>query len=90
MDCELESLATAKGRGYDRWCAWSAERGLTISGSQHWRQMCVDRASATDIRNHHSFLHRPGIFAVDEPLDSAVAVVFTDQMRIIHRLALSE
>ena len=88
MDCELKGL-TNRG-GYDRGGTWGAERGSTIFGGQHRSEMCVYRAPAANVRNHHSFLHRPGILAGDETLNSAVTVVFPDRMGIVDRLAFGE
>jgi len=88
MDCELKRL-TNRG-GYYRRGARRAERRLTIFGGQDWREMCVYRAPAADICNHHPFLHRPGILAVDEALNSAVTVVFPNRVGIVYGLAFGE
>src|SRR5580658_142668 len=88
MDCELKGLANRGG--YDHRGTWRAERGSTIFGGQHRCEMCVYGAPAANVRNHHSFLHRPGILAVDETLNSAVTVVFPDRVGIVYRLALGE
>jgi len=90
MDRELKGLTTANRGEYDLWCARSAERGSTIFGCQDWREMRVYRAPAADICNHHSFLHRPSILAVDEALDTAVTVVFPNRVGIVHGLAFGE
>jgi hypothetical protein len=90
MKRELQWLTTSNGRRNEFGCTRGAERSLMISGGQNWCEVRVYRAGASNVCNHHALLHRPPVFAIDETLDSAFAVVLRDRMRNVHRLALSE
>jgi hypothetical protein len=59
-------------------------------GGKCWRKILAYRTSTANIRNEHPFLHSPSIIAIDEPSNSAIAIVLDYRVIIVNRLALRE
>jgi len=59
-------------------------------GSKCGRKIRAYGASTANIGNEHTFLHSPSIVAIDEPLNSAIAIVLAYRMIIVYRLAFRE
>jgi len=59
-------------------------------GRKCGRKIRAYGATAANICNEQTFLHSPSIVAIDEPLNSAIAIVLAYGMIIVYRLAFRE
>lgn len=82
-------LGPARGANDDR-CRWRAETVMPTIGSKCGCKIRAYGASTANIGNEHTFLHSPSIVAIDEPQNSAIAIVLAYRMIIVYRLAFRE
>lgn len=59
-------------------------------GRKRGRKIRTYGTSTADIGNEHTFLHSPSVIAIDEPLNSAIAIVLAYRMIIVYWLAFRE
>jgi hypothetical protein len=71
-------------------CRRRTEIDVPTIGGKCGRKILAYRTSTANIRNEHPFLHSPSIVAIDEPSNSAIAIVLAYRVIIVNRLAFRE
>jgi hypothetical protein len=82
-------LGRARGAN-DHRCRRRTEIVVPTIGRKCGRKIRAYGTSAANIRNEHTFLHSPSIVAIDEPLNSAIAIVLAYRMIIVYGFAFRE